>query len=201
MIKNYLDADDDDSLITKQSFGEPPPDKKEFEEFAAPFSAIEESKDSPEIIESSAAVPEISENEEFAAEPMSLDPLIETPFDVAGDVSAETFQTSPAAPSSALPAAEVSEKTNGDRYANDAPLFQSAYQSESSDETIRKSGLAYSAAIILFASIVFTLILGWFADLLFGTSPWGKVGGIILGSIIGFIQFFRTTSQLFKNKD
>ena len=81
------------------------------------------------------------------------------------------------------------------------PIFQSHYQSESSDETIRKSGLAYSAAIILFGSIVFTLILGWFADLLFGTAPWGKVGGIVLGAVIGFVQFFRTTSQILKDSD
>jgi F0F1-type ATP synthase assembly protein I len=58
--------------------------------------------------------------------------------------------------------------------------------------------LAYAAAVILLASIVFMLILGWFADLLFGTSPWGIVGGIVLGSIIGFVQFFRTTSQILK---
>jgi F0F1-type ATP synthase assembly protein I len=45
------------------------------------------------------------------------------------------------------------------------------------------------------------LILGWFADLLLGSSPWGIVGGIILGAAIGFLQFFRITSQIFKNKD
>ena len=35
------------------------------------------------------------------------------------------------------------------------------------------------------------LILGWGADLLLGSAPWGIVGGIVLGSLIGFIQFFR----------
>jgi F0F1-type ATP synthase assembly protein I len=73
-----------------------------------------------------------------------------------------------------------------------------SFQPESTAETIRNSGLAYAAAVILLASIVFMLILGWFADLLFGTSPWGIVGGIVLGSIIGFVQFFRTTSQILK---
>lgn len=69
---------------------------------------------------------------------------------------------------------------------------------ESMAETMRRSGLAYSAGIALFAAVVFMTVLGWGADLLLGTSPWGIVGGIVLGSAIGFIQFFRLTSQIFK---
>lgn len=84
---------------------------------------------------------------------------------------------------------------------DDKPMFQTDFQPESLAETARKSGLAYAAGITLFASIVFSMGLGWFADLMFGTSPWGIVGGIVLGSIIGFIQFFRITSQILKNKD
>jgi len=64
-------------------------------------------------------------------------------------------------------------------------------------ETTRKSSLAWSAGIVFFGSVVFMLVLGWFADLLLGSSPWGLVGGIVLGSIIGFVQFFRITSQIF----
>jgi F0F1-type ATP synthase assembly protein I len=77
-------------------------------------------------------------------------------------------------------------------------LFQSEVKPQSTAETIRQSGLAYSAAIVLFGSVVFMMIFGWFADLLLGSAPWGVVGGIILGGIIGFIQFFRITSQIFK---
>jgi F0F1-type ATP synthase assembly protein I len=73
-----------------------------------------------------------------------------------------------------------------------------SFQPETTADTIRNSGLAYAAAVILLASVIFMLILGWFADLLFGTSPWGIVVGIVLGSIIGFVQFFRTTSQILK---
>lgn len=69
---------------------------------------------------------------------------------------------------------------------------------ESMAETVRRSGLAYSAGIAFFAAVVFMLILGWGADVLLGTSPWGIVGGIVLGSIIGFVQFFRITSRIFK---
>ena len=66
------------------------------------------------------------------------------------------------------------------------------------EDTVRQSGLAYSAGIAFFAAVVFMLILGWGADVLLGTSPWGIVGGVVLGSVIGFVQFFRITSQIFK---
>jgi hypothetical protein len=71
-------------------------------------------------------------------------------------------------------------------------------ESESMSETVRRSGLAWSAGVAFFAAVVFMLVLGWGADLLLGSSPWGIVGGIVLGSIIGFVQFFRITSQIFK---
>jgi F0F1-type ATP synthase assembly protein I len=74
------------------------------------------------------------------------------------------------------------------------------YEPESAGENARRSGLAYSAGIVFFASVAFMLLLGWGADLLFGTSPWGLVGGIVLGSIIGFAQFFRITSRIFSSK-
>jgi len=76
-----------------------------------------------------------------------------------------------------------------------------AYIPDSVEETARKSGLAFSAGIAFFGSIVFMLFLGWLADLLLGSSPWGIVAGIVLGAIIGFIQFFRITSQIFGKSD
>lgn len=75
-----------------------------------------------------------------------------------------------------------------------------AYIPPSDEESVRRSGLAYSAGITLFASVLFMLLLGWGADLLLGSSPWGLVGGIVLGAIIGFVQFFRITSQIFTTK-
>ncbi len=80
----------------------------------------------------------------------------------------------------------------------DTPFVLSTAEPESYGDTIRNSGLAWSAGIAFFASVAFMLVLGWGADLLLGTSPWGIVGGIIIGSVIGFIQFFRLTSQIFK---
>ncbi|HQX54906.1 MAG TPA: AtpZ/AtpI family protein [Pyrinomonadaceae bacterium] len=79
----------------------------------------------------------------------------------------------------------------------ETPFLPIEYTPISQDETIRRTGLAWSAGIVFFASIAFTLFLGWLADLVLGSSPWGLVGGIVLGSIIGFIQFFRLTSQIF----
>ena len=95
------------------------------------------------------------------------------------------------------PAAEPADLGDsfGNSLPNDPPPL--AYVTESMSETTRKSGLAWSAGIVFFGSVAFTLVLGWFADLLFGSSPWGIVGGIVLGSIIGFIQFFRITSRIF----
>lgn len=97
---------------------------------------------------------------------------------------------------------ETASNVETSKKAIDEPLlFQMQSKPESTAETARKSGLAMSAAIALFGSVVFLLVIGWFADLLLGTSPWGIVGGIVIGSIVGFFQFFRMTSQILKNND
>ena len=83
---------------------------------------------------------------------------------------------------------------------NEPLLFQSSFTPETPGETIRKSGLAYSAALALVGSVVFMLIIGWVLDSFLGTSPWCLVGGIVLGSAIGFYQFFKITSEILKNK-
>jgi F0F1-type ATP synthase assembly protein I len=83
-------------------------------------------------------------------------------------------------------------------------IFQTENVSQTEDrplttaETLRQSGMAWSAAVGLFGSVLFMLILGWFFDLLTDASPIGLVVGIIIGAGIGFYQFFRITSQIFK---
>ncbi len=89
-------------------------------------------------------------------------------------------------------------ENSGSESPPDEPSTISNSQPESMAETVRRSGLAYSAGIAFFASVVFMLVIGWGADLLLGSSPWGIVFGIVLGSIIGFVQFFRITSRIFK---
>jgi F0F1-type ATP synthase assembly protein I len=80
----------------------------------------------------------------------------------------------------------------------DEPIFSApTYQSETSAESARNMGLGYAAGITFFATIAFMLFIGWGADLLLGSKPWGMVVGIVLGSVIAFIQFFRITSRIY----
>jgi F0F1-type ATP synthase assembly protein I len=76
--------------------------------------------------------------------------------------------------------------------------FQAPVETETSAETARKTGLAMSAGITLFGAVVFFMAIGYIADKYFGSSPKGLIIGIVAGSIIGFLQFFRLTSQILK---
>lgn len=78
------------------------------------------------------------------------------------------------------------------------PYILSEAEPLSIAETVRKSGLAWSAAIALFGAVIAMLLIGWGADLLFGSSPWGIVIGILIGAAIGFFQFFRITGEILK---
>jgi len=82
----------------------------------------------------------------------------------------------------------------------EAPFIPVVYTPETTEQSVRNSGLAWSAGVVFFGSVAFMLFLGWLADLLLGSSPYGIVIGIVLGSIIGFIQFFRISSQIFSTK-
>ena len=82
----------------------------------------------------------------------------------------------------------------------EAPFIPVAYTPETTEQNVRNSGLAWSAGVVFFGAVAFMLFLGWLADLLLGSSPYGVVIGIVLGSIIGFLQFFRISSQIFSTK-
>ncbi len=97
------------------------------------------------------------------------------------------------------PDGSIPDVPNEDAEESVEPLFVPLpFEPPSVDENIRRGGLAWSAGIVFFSAIAFMLFLGWLADWLLGSSPWGLVGGIILGSIIGFIQFFRISSQIYR---
>ncbi len=95
------------------------------------------------------------------------------------------------------PPVQTSSKSTSDD-SDSIHILRKDFKPDSAGETVRKTGLAWSAAIILFGSVAFMMLLGWFVDLQFATQPWGVVGGIILGAVIGFVQFFRTTAQILK---
>ena len=63
-------------------------------------------------------------------------------------------------------------------------------------DTNIKSGIAYGAAVSLFAAVVGGLIVGWLLDRWLGTSPWLLVVGLVLGAAAGFYEFIRATSRL-----
>ena len=64
------------------------------------------------------------------------------------------------------------------------------------EETNRKSGIAYAAALTLFVSVATLCGAGWLLDRWLGTRPWLMVVGLILGAVAGFYEFVRLTSKL-----
>jgi ATP synthase protein I len=64
------------------------------------------------------------------------------------------------------------------------------------EETNRKSGIAYAAALTLFASVVSLCGVGWLLDRWLGTKPWFLAVGIVLGAAAGFYEFIRLTAKL-----
>jgi ATP synthase protein I len=67
---------------------------------------------------------------------------------------------------------------------------------ENVGQTTRKSGLAYAAAIVLFTSVAVLLGIGYLVDLWLKSSPWGIIGGIVLGAGVGLYQFVKITNQI-----
>lgn len=136
-------------------------------------------------------------NSEVVAEPAitetAVDPYAEPPIERITDPMVESAPSYDAQP--------FHSESNVD-----TPLFQpdivpnfvpAPFEPETTEETVRRSGLAYSIGIVFVVSVAFMLLLGWIADWMFGTKPWGLVGGIVLGSIIGFVQVVRISSRIF----
>ena len=61
----------------------------------------------------------------------------------------------------------------------------------------RKAGFAYAAGIALFASVATFCIIGYFLDRWLGTAPWLLIGGIVLGSAAGLLEFVRISSKTY----
>lgn len=88
-------------------------------------------------------------------------------------------------------------ETNPDE-APDIFSFSATESNHSKAEAARMGGLAWSTGLVLFGSVILMMLIGWGADLLFGTRPWGMIGGLIIGAVIGFVQLFRTSSEIFR---
>ena len=95
------------------------------------------------------------------------------------------------------PVVSILDETAGEG-TGDEPFVLSESKPLTTAQTIRSSGLAWSAAIALFGAVLIMLVIGWGADLLLGSSPWGIVIGIVFGAAVGFFQFFRITGEIFK---
>lgn len=197
MIKTLLNADEEPppgtKVVVEETILKPPPEMQ-----VANLPAVEETSGNFET----RPIFEIPEDAKFFTNPNEpTDEILQIE-----EVSPPTFDTAKAdfvnaeSPEGETVNSPNVEQINDEKvnYDSVGTIFQSEYKPESPDETVRQSGLAYSAAIVFFSSVVFMLVFGWFADQLLGSSPWGIVGGIILGGIIGFVQFFRITSQIFK---
>lgn len=69
-------------------------------------------------------------------------------------------------------------------------------ESQDNAEITRQSSVAYAAGLAIFFSVAAFLGIGWALDSWLGTGPWGIVGGILVGSAAGFIQFIRIMSRV-----
>lgn len=49
-------------------------------------------------------------------------------------------------------------------------------------------GIQLAAAVLLF------FFLGWWADVSWDTEPWGRLVGVLVGSVGGMIKFIRTVT-------
>ena len=171
MIKNSFELDENNLLEI------PPLVRLTVGNFANPrFSEMDEENNLLEIPELPINRWMVSDTPEIASQTAYIEPSAESQF-------------------------EETEITRTQSESGNEAIYPPPAAPDSLADTARRSGLAYGAAITLFGSVVALLILGWIADWLLGTtSPWGIVLGIVIGSAIGFFQFFRITSQIFKSK-
>ena len=68
---------------------------------------------------------------------------------------------------------------------------------EQQRDTARRSGVAYAAGLTIFFSVLSFMGLGWLLDRWFATG-WLMVGGIILGAVVGLVEFVRIISRMDK---
>ena len=75
-------------------------------------------------------------------------------------------------------------------------FFSNSMNDDQKEEQNRRSGLAYSAGLVLFFSVATLAGLGLLLDKWLNFSPWFAVAGIVLGTVVGFYEFFRIISRI-----
>lgn len=73
--------------------------------------------------------------------------------------------------------------------------YQPAKNAEDASTTRDKGNMAIGAIQALMVSIVVFITAGYFLDRFLETSPWFIVGGVLLGTILGFYQFIRISGK------
>jgi hypothetical protein len=222
MIKSLFDHDEEPKPQTPPQATVETEDaiRRELEQMnSAPKSAEKEPEIEQEVRQIFSKIIELPPEKPKAVEdlPVEFTPQSETPPEIqkVEPLDHRRFDEQPDATDSSLPLNQIFAHHIADETAhaepsrventppppaNEPPSFFQTNESQSlsTAETLRQSGLAWSAAIGLFGSVVFMLILGWIFDTLTGASPYGIIAGILIGAGVGFYQFFRVTSQIFK---
>lgn len=72
-----------------------------------------------------------------------------------------------------------------------------APMSSGGDPDLKWLGLL-QVGTVLVGCVALGYFLGAWLDQKWGTSPWGVVGGVLLGSLGGFVHLFRTISRTTK---
>jgi F0F1-type ATP synthase assembly protein I len=63
-------------------------------------------------------------------------------------------------------------------------------------ESLREYSPYLTLGFQLAASVVFFFLIGFWADKRLDASPWFKLLGLLLGTVGGFVKFFRTIAAL-----
>ena len=74
-------------------------------------------------------------------------------------------------------------------------MFGSRKSLKALQTTVQRSGPAASVSYTLIGAIILLGGIGYAIDIWQGSSPWGLLGGLILGLVVGFYELAKTIWQ------